>query len=163
MPDWLFILTLICAIGCGVIGGVFFAFSTFVMKALRRLPPREGMAAMNAINVAVINPLFLGVFLGTTVLCGALVVLALLRWAAPGAALLPGGGLLYLVGTFGVTMLRSVPLNNALAGVAPDADDAATRWGDYARRWTAWNHVRTVAAIVAAAMLVVASGGFGLS
>ena len=156
MMNWLTILALVAAIGCGVVGGVFFAFSTFVMKALRLLPPREGIAAMQAINVAVINPLFLGVFLGTAALCAALVVLALVRWPAPGAALLLAGGLLYLVSTFGVTMLGNVPLNDALAALAPGADDAAARWDDFAKRWTAWNHVRTAAAIAAMVVLIVA-------
>ncbi|MGH7600945.1 MAG: hypothetical protein ACREOI_31695, partial [bacterium] len=60
----LFVLTLFAALGCGLIAGVFFAFSAFVMKALSRLPPSEGIAAMQSINVAVINPVFLTVFLG---------------------------------------------------------------------------------------------------
>jgi hypothetical protein len=30
----LFVLKLVAALGCGVIGGVFFGFSTFVMRAL---------------------------------------------------------------------------------------------------------------------------------
>ena len=49
--QWLFALTLFAALGCGLIAGVFFAFSTFVMKALARLPSGEGMAAMQSINV----------------------------------------------------------------------------------------------------------------
>jgi uncharacterized membrane protein len=73
------------------------------------------------------------------------------RWPASGAAGLLIGAMLYLIGTFGVTVLCNVPLNNALAGVAPDAVDAAQRWDAYARRWTAWNHVRTAAAVAAAA------------
>lgn len=65
----LFALRLVSALGSGLIAGVFFAFSTFVMTALARRPPAEGMAAMQAINVAVLNPLFLGVFVGTAVTC----------------------------------------------------------------------------------------------
>jgi uncharacterized membrane protein len=59
----LFALTLFAALGCGLIAGVFFAFSAFVMKALGRLPPAEGIAAMQSINIAVINPVFLTAFL----------------------------------------------------------------------------------------------------
>ena len=59
------VLTLLSALGCGLIGGVFFAFSTFVMKALAALSPPQGIAAMKSINIAVLNPMFLGVFLGT--------------------------------------------------------------------------------------------------
>jgi uncharacterized membrane protein len=55
-------------LGSAVIGGVFFAFSSFVMKALARIPSSEGVAAMQSINVVVIIPTFLSVFMGTTVL-----------------------------------------------------------------------------------------------
>jgi uncharacterized membrane protein len=33
------------AVGAGLVGGVFFAFSTFVMKALSQLPAEQGIAA----------------------------------------------------------------------------------------------------------------------
>ena len=47
----LFVLSLFAAIGCAMMAGVF-AFSSFVMKALARLPAEQGVAAMQAINVA---------------------------------------------------------------------------------------------------------------
>lgn len=58
-------LTLLGCLGAATVGGVFFAFSSFVMKALAQLPPAQGLAAMQRINVVVLNPAFLGVFLGT--------------------------------------------------------------------------------------------------
>jgi uncharacterized membrane protein len=73
-------LTLVAALGCGLIAGVFFAFSSFVMRALGRLPPSGGAAAMQWINVVVLNPVFLGVFVGTAVVCVLVLVAALLRW-----------------------------------------------------------------------------------
>ena len=60
---------LLAALGCGLIAGVFFAFSAFVMSALARLEPPQGTAAMQAINITVINPWFMGVFMGTAVVC----------------------------------------------------------------------------------------------
>ena len=69
VDQWLFALTLCAALGCGLMAGVFFAFSAFVMKALARLPPGEGLAAMQSINVAVVNPWFLVAFLGTAAAC----------------------------------------------------------------------------------------------
>src|SRR6266540_3612102 len=112
---FLFALTLLSAIGCGLIGGVFFAFSTFVMKALAALSPPQGIAAMKSINTAVLNPMFLGLFLGTAVGCVILGVSSLLTWQKPGAPLLLTGGTLYLLGTFVVTMVCNVPRNDALA------------------------------------------------
>ena len=136
--------------GSALIGGVFFAFSSFVMKALARVPSSEGIAAMQSINVVVINPSFLGAFMGTAVLSLGVVGLALVRWSHPSAMLFLGGAVFYVVGTFLVTMFGNVPLNDQLAAVS--ATDPATRdvWDHYLDRWTMWNHVRTVAAMVAA-------------
>jgi uncharacterized membrane protein len=156
MPGWLTALTFLTALGCGVIGGVFYAFSTFVMRALLRRPAAGAIAAMQAINVTVINPLFLGPFLATAAAAAALVAVALLRWAHAGSAWLLTGGLLYFAGTFGVTMLFNVPLNNVLEQIPPDAPDAAEQWTHYAARWTTWNHVRTAAAIAAMAAFILA-------
>jgi uncharacterized membrane protein len=130
--------------------GVFFAFSTFVMRALARLAPTHGIAAMQSINVEVLNPLFLGAFLGTALLCAVLAVVALAAWPSPPISLL-AGALFYLVGTFGVTMAFNVPRNERLATVDPSDGDAAPRWNAYVRSWTGWNHVRTAAALAAAA------------
>src|SRR3954453_3000242 len=78
-------LKLAAALGCGLIAGVFFAFSTFVMKALARLPADEGMAAMQSINVVVLNPMFLGVFLGTAALCVGALIFSWRHWPESGA------------------------------------------------------------------------------
>lgn len=149
-------LTLGSALGCGLVAGVFFAFSSFVMKALARLPPAQGIAAMQSINVAVINPVFLGVFLGTAAACALLAVSSLVRWHKPGAPYLLAGCLLYLAGTFLVTIIFNVPHNNALAAVDPASAEGARLWASYLSRWTAWNHVRTLAALAAASALTLA-------
>lgn len=154
----LFFLTMIAALGCGLVAGVFFAFSGFVMKALARLPPSQGIGAMQSINVAVINPLFLATFLGTCVACLLLAVSSLLRWHEPGAVFLLVGGLLYLVGTILVTGVFNVPRNDALAAVDPASAEGARLWAEYVASWTAWNHVRTAAALLAAASLTIALG-----
>jgi len=149
-------LVFAASLGAGLMAGVFYAFSTFVMRALSRRPHPEGMAAMQTINVAVINPLFLGVFLGTAAACVAAVAAALLRWDHPGSASQVAGGALYLVGTFGVTLFGNVPLNNALARLTGDDPAGARRWDDYVRLWTRWNHMRTAAALASAGSLTVA-------
>ena len=156
-----FVLTLLSALGCGLMAGAFFAFSTFIMKALARLPPAHGMAAMQSINVAVINPWFLGPFLGTAAASVPLAVSSLSSWQEPGAVWLLAGSLLYVVGTFLVTIVFNVPRNNALAAVDPSSAAGASLWADYVKRWTAWNHVRTAAALGAAAsfILALARGG----
>ncbi len=161
MPSFdhlLFALKLVSALGCGLIAGAFFAFSTFVMNALARLPPPPGIVAMQSINVAVINPWFMGVFLGTALACLVLAVSSLLRWPQPGAAYLLAGSLLYIIGTFLVTVVFNVPLNDALANLDPATPESATFWAGYVKQWTVWNHVRTVAALAAAAAFTLALG-----
>jgi uncharacterized membrane protein len=151
-----FVLTLLSAFGCGLIGGVFFAFSNFVMKALAGLPPSQGIAAMKSINVTVLNPMFLGVFLVTAAGCVILAVCSVLMWQKPGAALLLVGSALYLLGTLLVTIVCNVPRNDALAALDPVATESAQLWAEYVASWTFWNHVRTVAAIVASVLLTIA-------
>jgi uncharacterized membrane protein len=152
----LFTLKLAAALGCGLIAGVFFAFSAFVMRAFARLPPSEGMAAMQSVNVSVLNPVFLAVFVGTAAACVVAIVSSLLRWQEPGAVYLLAGGLLYLIGCFLVTVVFNVPRNDALAAVAPADPGSASLWATYLTSWTAWNHVRTVASLAAAAAFTIA-------
>ena len=149
-------LTVIAALGTGLIAGVFFAFSAFVMTALGRLPPDQGIAAMQSINVAVLNPWFFAVFFGTAADCIVLAILALFDWSGPGTAYLAAGGAFYLVGCVLVTIVFNVPLNKALAVVPPDSAEGAERWTRYQPAWTIWNHVRTVGSLAAAASFTMA-------
>ena len=137
-------------LGSALVGGVFFAFSSFVMKALTRVPSAEGISAMQSINVVVLNPSFLGAFIGTAAVSLGAGGLALAGWGHPSAPFFLSGALFYVVGTFLVTGLRNVPLNDQLAAVSATDPAAREVWERYVSRWTAWNHVRTAAAIVAA-------------
>ena len=143
-------LPFLACIGAGIVGGVFFAFSTFVMKALAQLPASQGIAAMQRINIVVLNPLFLGVFMGTAVLAAICVVAALFPWSATKSVLLLVAGLSYLIGSFGVTVVFNVPRNERLARLEAESRAAADYWPIYVREWLLWNHVRTVASLVSA-------------
>lgn len=136
-------------IGSALIGGVFFAFSSFVMKALARVPSTAGIAAMQSINVVVINPSFMGAFMGTALLSIGIIVLVLAVHDYPSTIFLLGGALLYFTGTFLVTMFGNVPLNERLAAVTAKDSAAVAMWEHYLNRWTLWNHVRTAAAVLA--------------
>lgn len=156
MDGYLFALTLVAVLGCGLAAGVFFAFSSFVMKALGRLQAAQGIAAMQAINVAAISFVFMLALFGTAVACAALAVWAIFEWSEPFAAYLVAGSALYLVGVIGVTIAYNVPRNDALAALDPQCADAASHWTRYLASWTAGNHVRTAAALAATAALAVA-------
>jgi uncharacterized membrane protein len=156
VSNLLLALTFLAALASGLVAGFFFAFSTTVMGALGRQPVASGIATMQSINVVVLNPWFLGIFLGSAIACAVLAIAALLKWHEPGSAFLLAGALLYVVGTFLVTIVFNVPLNDALAAVAPDSPAGAELWARYLRTWTAWNHVRTIAPLLAAACLTIA-------
>ncbi|MCA8238757.1 DUF1772 domain-containing protein [Burkholderia cenocepacia] len=144
------------AIGCGLMAGVYFAFSTFVMTSLGRLAPQAGAAAMNAINVDIVRSPFMPLFLGTTLMALALVVIALFDRDSPGAMTALAGGVLYGFGMFAVTMAVNVPLNDALAAADPATAQGAALWTRYLHDWTRWNHVRTVASAAACACFIAA-------
>ena len=146
----IFVLIFVAAIGCGLVAGVFFAFSSFVMAALARLPLDHGIAAMNTINVTVINRTFMLSFFGSAGLCLAAAVLSIFQWSPTGGTLVVLASAFYLAGCIGVTMVRNVPLNNALAAVPLGTPQAAALWTRYLSEWTRWNTVRTVASAAAA-------------
>jgi uncharacterized membrane protein len=146
---------LFAAIGSGLIAGVFFAFSTFVMPALARLQPSQGIVAMQSINITAINPLFMIALFGTAFACLFLAVSVLFKWHQPSTFYLLAGSLLYLIGAIAVTIAFNVPLNDALAIVKPDSPEGATLWARYLTDWTFWNHVRTIASLAAAALFTV--------
>jgi uncharacterized membrane protein len=151
-------LTVIAALGAGVSGGVFFAFSTFVMKALGRLPAAEGISAMNAINKAAPAPLFMLALFGTAAVAVAASALALRHLGQPWAVYVLAGTALYLV-CIVLTAVYHVPRNNALALVDPAGPGAKAAWARYRSSWTAWNHVRTVTALAASAAFILALRG----
>ena len=150
----IFVLTLVAALGSGLMAGVFFAFSTSVMKALGRLAPAEGMAAMQSINIVIVNPLFLVIFLGTAGVCLSVVVIALIRWDRETAFLLAGAAL-YLIGSILVTAVFNVPMNNVLAAATPTDAKSAELWANYLSDWTFWNHIRTVASLASTAAFTI--------
>ena len=155
----IFSLKLLVVLGCGSIAGVFFAFSAFVMSALARLQPAQGIAAMQSINITVISPLFMTVFLGTAAACILLTIASLSELSQPVTIYVLLGSFLYLIGTVFVTIAFNVPLNDALAKVEPNSPESAVVWANYLTAWTNWNHLRTLAALAAAAAFALALGG----
>ena len=154
MSSVIYVLTIVAVLGSGIVAGIFFAFSTFIMQALGRVAPAAGIAAMQQINITVINPLFFAAFFGTALIAILLVVLALVQGQSA-LLWLVAGALLYIVGCVAVTIIFNVPLNDALAKLAPESADAAKLWAVYLVDWTWWNSVRTIASALAMLAFVV--------
>jgi len=150
------LLTFVCAIGSGLIAGLFFFCSISLMPALGKIPEPAGIAAMQSVNVVIINGWFMAAFFGTAAASLLAVIAALARWSDPRAPYWLIGGALYLIGTIFVTMRFNVPRNNALAALAPASPEAIQYWKYYLSSWTAWNHVRTIASLLALAAFVLA-------
>lgn len=148
----------ISAIGCGLMAGVYFAFSAFIMTALGGIAPAAGISAMNAINRLIVRSPFMPLFLATTLASAALVVLGALGLSGFRAIALITGGAIYVVGMFGVTAVCNVPLNNALADIDGTGGGDVAHWQRYCRQWTLWNHVRAAASTVSSVLFTAAIG-----
>ncbi len=146
------ILTIVALVGAGLNGGVFYAFSTFVMRALERLPARNAVAAMQAINIEAPRPGFMVAFMGTAVVSIALGISAFGRLGEPSAIYQLMGSGLYLAVVV-LTAVYHVPRNEDLGRLNPDSEAVAPAWAIYLSRWTVWNHVRTVLSVAAAVVL----------
>ncbi|MDK4731597.1 anthrone oxygenase family protein [Rhizobium sp. CNPSo 3490] len=142
------------AIGSGLVAGIFFAFSTFIMSAFSRIPAEQGIAAMNSINVTIVRSPFMGLFVPTAILCLVIAVLAVIDWRGGASALMLAGAAIYVFASFLSTIIFNVPMNDALEKVSGSGAEAVALWTSYVRDWTWWNHVRTVASLLASAAFV---------
>ena len=153
---WRSPLILFTAIGCALSSGIFFTFSSFVMQALSQQPSASGISTMQSINITVINPWFMAAFFLPGVASLVLTAIVLKDWSQTSSIYLLAGILLYLFGTIGVTIAGNIPLNEALAAVQPNSIEGATLWTKFLSEWTLWNHIRTVAGLLAAISFVIA-------
>jgi uncharacterized membrane protein len=151
-------LTTAAAFASAAAGGMMYVFSTFVMRGLDRTGPTAAITAMRGINAeADTNKAFLIAYFSATVLMLAVGVVAVLTWGRPGSGWLLAGAVLGVLGAV-ITIAFNVPMNNHLGATDPvtlSAADAAREWQAYLSSWTAWNHLRTVTAFGAAALLLV--------
>lgn len=138
-----------CCSLAAVNGGVFFAFSNFVMRALHRLGPSAATDTMRSINVVVITPSFMTILFGTGV--AGLITTALAFRSGNEPWLVLTAALIFLVGCNGVTAFGNVPLNNAIAASPPMA------WSQFYPAWSKFNHVRTVACLLSSAIFAIAA------
>jgi uncharacterized membrane protein len=152
------VLTSLAAIASAAAAGMMYVFSTFVMRGLDRTGPVTAITAMRGINVdANSNGPFLLAYFGATLLAVAVGVVAVVQIRQPGSGWLLAGAIFGVLGAL-ITIVFNVPLNNHLDTIDPAAlslADAAREWAAYLSTWTAWNHVRTVTAVIASALLLI--------
>ncbi|WP_067857526.1 anthrone oxygenase family protein [Nocardia shimofusensis] len=152
MLDGIRVAALMAAtVATGLMAGVFGIYAVAIMPGLRTTDDRTFIGSFQAIDRAIVNPLFLATFMGALILSAAAALLHLkdgdrsvLMWAAAAAVL-------YLIAVV-ITVAVHLPLNDALkaAGAPADmADPAAVRRAFDEARWVSWNIVRVVASSVA--------------
>jgi uncharacterized membrane protein len=152
----LLVLTVIAAVGSGLVAGAFFVFSVMVMPGLARLQAAPGAAAMQAFNIVAIRPLFMTALFAPALVCLALLVASIINWGEAGSGYVLVASASYLVGAIVTTGAYNVPRNNALAALDPDDDQTQKYWAQYMREWTRANHVRAATSLAAAALFTVA-------
>ncbi len=149
-------LTFLLIAGSGLVAGIFFAFSNFVMAALGKVTPEQGIRAMQTINITVLNRGFIGLFLGTAAGYLILTVLAVMGNHNTSTFYLVIGAALYLVGSLLVTVIFNIPLNDSLAAIKANSSEGEKLWSCYLKQWTQWNSVRTLASFAAMISLMFA-------
>ena len=144
----------IAAISAGLMAGVYFAFSGFIMRSLDQLGAAPAADAMNAINEVILRSWFMALFFGSTLLYVVLAAVAVFNTNLAGRWLLFAAGLIYVLGMFVCTALFNVPLNNRLAEAGSDDNAKAEAWTYYFKHWTLWNHLRSVCSLSAVALSI---------
>ncbi len=155
MSPFIFFLMQFVILAYALVGGVFLAFSDFIMRSLSLTHGLGGAEAMQVINREVFRWVFMTLFLGMAVLSLLLAVYGgIFVDGGPGRMMMIAG-FVYLIGCFGVTIFFNVPMNEALAAMDLSSESTRAYWmGTYLPRWTFWNTVRTIACGVSSAALL---------
>ncbi len=155
MSTWYFFLAQFAILAYALLGGVFLAFSDFIMRSLANTGGVGGVEAMQVINREVFRWIFMTLFIG---MAGVSVVIsgyAAVTLGGPAGTLITLAGVVYIVGCFGVTIFFNVPMNEALGEMNLNSATTQDYWtGTYLPRWTFWNSVRTFACALASALLL---------
>ncbi len=155
--DWPLYFCLFLALWCAVIGGVFSAFSEFVMSGLLKTEPAGGIEAMQHINRDVIKTQFVvGIFSIAlfSILFGLYSLTVFEGMALVEIILAPA---IYLPTVFLMTMFGNVPLNNRLEQLDHSAAEAQDFWLEYGRKWTRLNHFRSIGSVLTSGLYLIAA------
>ena len=153
------IALLAAAFTTALIAGLFYAYSCSVNGGLGRLSDAGYLAAMQGINREILNPLFFMSFMGTLIL---LPLSTWLQFSHPVSLrfyLLLAATLVYAVGTFGVTIMGNVPMNNALdaLNIQSASPEALHQQRElFEKPWNQLHSIRTIANAIALILVLIA-------
>lgn len=153
---WMLIASEFSVIAYALVAGVFLTFSDFVMRSLAATQPEGGIEAMQQINRKVFRTVFMVLLIGMAVMSPLMGVAAFWQGSGPASVWIISAAITYVVGTFGVTVVFNVPMNERLDRMAHDSAVAAAYWHRYVPAWSFWNSVRTLASATAAIFMLMA-------
>lgn len=154
---WSVYICLTLGLWCAFEGGVFKAFSEFVMKSLLRAAPASGVETMQQINKTVIRTEFVAALFAITAFSAAFAIYGMFALERTVTLILIAAALIYLCGVFLMTLFGNVPMNNRLAALDHSSVEAHGYWPLYGKRWTRLNHFRTGGSFLAAGLYLVAA------
>ena len=161
MSIWFVFLSQFSILAYGILAGVFLAFSDFIIRSLARTSGSGGIETMQVINREVFRWVFMALFLGLVPVSLFLVVYGLTSLDGTARTFIALAGMVYLIGSFGVTILFNVPMNEMLAKMDAAQEITTVYWTEvYLPRWTFWNSVRTVACAASSVLLMIGWQGF---
>lgn len=155
--EWLLYACFFLALWSAVTGGVFSAFSEFIMAGLLRAEPKAGIQAMQQINKTVIRTQFVAGILLIPVLSILFAVYAFSAIEGPALAALILAPAVFVPSVFLMTLFGNVPMNNRLDSLDPASPEAAAYWQVYGRNWTRLNHYRAIGSVLTAMVYMAAS------
>ena len=153
------IVLLITALATALIGGLFYSYSCSINWGLRNLSDAGYVGAMQAINKAILNPLFFASFMGTLILLPLSAYLHYNQPLAPRFLTLLISAIIYIIGVFGVTIFGNVPLNEALAGFdlhSASPEEITRQRESFEGPWNKLHTIRTIASVVSLVLVILA-------
>ncbi|MEL6416283.1 MAG: anthrone oxygenase family protein [Pseudomonadota bacterium] len=157
IQDWPHYFCLFLALWSAIIGGVFSAFSEFIMAALRRTAPEAGIEAMQQINQTVIKTQFVAGILLIAFFSVAFAVYAVFAFDGLAQVAVILAPLVYIPSVFLMTLAGNVPMNNKLERLSHTSSEAKAYWREYGRVWTRLNHPRSIGSVITAAVYLYAA------
>lgn len=148
--DWTILFCALAILLGGIVSGIFFAFSDFIMKSLATIPHTAVVDAMAEINRRVYRSIFIIGIWGVALLSAALIYAGAIYTQAPESPWLIAGGII------AVSFMFNIPMNHKLESLGSTHAKSQSYWQLYLPKWTRWNHVRSGSAIVSTACFLMA-------
>lgn len=154
--SWTILICSLAILSRGIVSGIFFAFSDFIMKSLASISETGAINAMTEINRRVYRSIFI-IGIWAVALLGALLIYAGAFHTEPAVSIwLIAGGSIYIIGVVAASFLFNIPMNHKLESLGSNDPKSSNYWKHYLTTWTRWNHIRSGSATISTACYFVA-------